>query len=72
MKYAVVIEKGDANYSAYVPDLPGCVAAADTLEEIERLIQGAIEFHIRGMIEDGIEIPSPVSLVREIEIQRPA
>jgi predicted RNase H-like HicB family nuclease len=60
MKYAVVIEKGPNNYSAYVPDLPGCVAAADTIEETERLIQGAIEFHIRGMKEDGIEIPPPV------------
>lgn len=72
MKYAVVIEKGADNYSAYVPDLPGCVAAADTIEETELLIQGAIEFHIRGMIEDGIEIPAPVSLAREIEIRQPA
>jgi predicted RNase H-like HicB family nuclease len=72
MKYAVVIEKGADNYSAYVPDLPGCVAAADTIEETERLIQSAIEFHIRGMIEDGIEIPKPVSLAREIEIRQPA
>ena len=72
MKYVVVIEKGAANYSAYVPDLPGCVAAADTIEETERLIRGAIEFHIRGMREDGIEIPPPVSLAREIEIRLPA
>jgi len=72
MKYAVVIEKGATNYSAYVPDLPGCVAAADTLEEIEKLIRDAIEFHIRGMIEDGFEIPQPVSLAREIEIRQPA
>ena len=72
MKYAVVIEKGAANFSAYVPDLPGCVAAADTLEEIEKLIRDAIEFHIRGMIEDGFEIPQPVSLAREVEIRQPA
>jgi predicted RNase H-like HicB family nuclease len=72
MKYAVVIEKGAANFSAYVPDLPGCVAAAVTLEEIEKLIRDAIEFHIRGMIEDGFEIPQPVSLAREVEIRQPA
>jgi predicted RNase H-like HicB family nuclease len=72
MKYAVVIEKGPINYSAYVPDLPGCVAAADTIEETERLIQGAIEFHMRGMREDGIEIPLPVSFAREVEIKQPA
>jgi len=72
MKYAVVIEKGATNFSAYVPDLPGCVAAADTLEEIEKLIRDAIEFHIRGMIEDGFEIPQPVSLAREVEIRQPA
>jgi predicted RNase H-like HicB family nuclease len=72
MKYAVVIEKGATNFSAYVPDLPGCVAAAETLEEIEKLIRDAIEFHIRGMIEDGFEIPQPVSLAREVEIRKPA
>ena len=72
MKYVVVIEQGAANYSAYVPDLPGCVAAAGTIEETERLIRGAIEFHIRGMREDGIAIPPPVSLAREIEIRLPA
>jgi predicted RNase H-like HicB family nuclease len=72
MKYAVVIEKGANNFSAYVPDLPGCVAAAETLEEIEKLIRDAIEFHIRGMIEDGFQIPQPVSLAREVEIRKPA
>jgi predicted RNase H-like HicB family nuclease len=72
MKYVVVIEKGTANYSAYVPDLPGCVAAGDTIEEIEELIRGAIEFHIRGMREDGLEIPPPVSFAREVEIRQPA
>lgn len=68
MKYVVVIEKGSSNYSAYVPDLPGCVAAADTVEETEQLIRGAIELHIKGMREDGIAIPPPQSLVREVEI----
>jgi len=69
MRYAVVIEKGEGNYSAYVPDLPGCVAAADTLEETEQLIREAIEIHIRGMREDGMEIPYPTSLAREIEVR---
>ena len=68
MKYAVVIEKGENNFSAYVPDLPGCVAAADTLEQTEQLIQEAIEIHIRGMREDGLEVPQPTSLAREIEV----
>jgi len=68
MKYAVVIEKGENNFSAYVPDLPGCVAAADSLEETEQLIREAIEIHIRGMREDGLDISEPTSLAREIEV----
>ena len=68
VRYAVVIEKGEGNYSAYVPDLPGCVAAGDTLEQTEQLIREAIEIHIRGMREDGMEIPHPTSLAREIEV----
>ena len=68
MKYAVVFEKGPTSYGAYVPDLPGCVAVADTLEEVERLIQEAIEFHIEGMREDGDTIPEPTSTVKEIEV----
>ncbi len=68
MRYAVVIEKGENNYSAYVPDLPGCVAAADTVEEIEREIQEAIEFHLEGMRADGLEIPEPSSRVEYIEV----
>jgi predicted RNase H-like HicB family nuclease len=66
IKYAVVIEKADGNYSAYVPDLPGCVAAADTIDETEKLIAEAIQFHIRGMHEDGLDIPPPTSIVREV------
>ena len=56
MRYAIVIEKGEGNYSAYVPDLPGCVATGDTAEETERLIREAIEFHIDGLRADGIDI----------------
>ena len=68
VKFAVVIEKGENNFSAYVPDLPGCVAAADSLEETEQLIREAIEIHIRGMREDGLEVPEPTSLAREVEV----
>ena len=68
MRYAVVIESGENNFSAYAPDLPGCVAAADTLEETEQLIREAIEIHIRGMREDGLDVLAPTSLAREIEV----
>ena len=68
MKYAIVIEKvPESNYSAYVPDLPGCVAAADTLEEIKQLMQEGIEFHLEGMREDGDPIPEPTTRVEYIE-----
>jgi predicted RNase H-like HicB family nuclease len=68
VKYAVVFEKGPTSYGAYVPDLPGCVAVGDTLEEVELLIQEAIQFHIEGMREDGDTIPAPTSTVKEIEV----
>ena len=67
-KYAVVIEKGPANYSACVPDLPGCIATGKTLEEIEINMREAIEFHIEGMIEDGEPIPEPSSHAIEVEV----
>ena len=67
-KYAVVIEKGPSNYSAYVPDLPGCVATGKTLAEIENNMREAIEFHIEGMIEDGDPIPEPSSHAIEVEV----
>ena len=68
MRYAVVIEKGKSNYSAYVPDLPGCVAVGDTIEETEREIQEAIEFHLEGMRADGLPIPEPSSRVEYVEV----
>ena len=68
MKYAVVIERGPTSYGAYVPDLPGCVAVADTREEVMHLIQEAIAFHIEGMREDGERIPLPSSSVEFIEV----
>jgi predicted RNase H-like HicB family nuclease len=68
MRYAIVLEKTDHNYSAYVPDLPGCVATGFTIEETEREIKEAIAFHIEGLIEDGLAIPQAVSIVEYFEI----
>jgi len=68
MRYAIVIENAGANFSAYVPDLPGCVAVGDTLAEVERQIREAIEFHLEGMREDGSPIPPPSSKVDYVEV----
>lgn len=68
MRYAVVIEKAESNYSAYVPDLPGCIATGATVEEAESRIREAIEFHLEGMREDGVSIPAPVSKVEYVDI----
>ena len=67
-EYAVVFEKGPTSWGAYVPDLPGCVAVADTREEIERLIQEAITFHIKGLRADGDPVPEPTSEVGRIAV----
>ncbi|MGA2894359.1 MAG: type II toxin-antitoxin system HicB family antitoxin [Xanthobacteraceae bacterium] len=67
MRYAVVIERADSNYSAYVPDLPGCVATAGTVAAVEAEIRDAIRFHIDGLKADGIEIPEPTSIAEYIE-----
>jgi predicted RNase H-like HicB family nuclease len=66
MRYAVVIERAKANYSAYVPDLPGCVAVGDTIKEVEREIREAILFHIEGLKEDGLPVPEPVTVVQYV------
>ena len=68
MRYAIVIEQADGNYSAYVPDLPGCVATGATIEEIEQQIREAVEFHLDGMLEDGVALPLPSSKVEYIEV----
>ena len=68
MKYAIVIEKAEGNYSAYVPDLPGCVATGSTVEEVEQQMREAIEFHLEGMREDGDPIPPPNSHVEYVDI----
>ena len=68
MRYAIVIENAGANYSAYVPDLPGCVATGATVEETERSIRGAIAFHLEGLRKDGAPIPPPSSRVEYVEV----
>jgi len=69
MRYAVVVEEGENSFGAYVPDLPGCAAAAETREEVLQLIQEAIEFHIEGLREDGQPIPEPSSSIEYIEVR---
>lgn len=68
MRYAIVVEKAENNYSAYVPDLPGCVATGQTVKEVEQEIREAIAFHIEGLREDGLAIPQPASIVEYLEI----
>lgn len=68
MKYAVVIEKAGSNYSAYVPDIPGCIATGSTIAEVEAEIREAIEFHLAGMREDGEPIPEPSSHVEYVDV----
>lgn len=71
MKYIVVYERGPNNWSAYVPDLPGCVAAADTRDEVRQLITEAMEFHIEGMREDNEPVPEPGWWAEEMEVDLP-
>ena len=68
MRYAVVIESAGSNFSAYVPDLPGCVATGATLPETESAIREAIEFHLEGLREDGSPIPPPLSRVEYVGV----
>ncbi|NBS56756.1 MAG: type II toxin-antitoxin system HicB family antitoxin [Betaproteobacteria bacterium] len=69
MEYLVVVEKGPSSYGAYVPDLPGCVAAAESKDEVLALIKEAIEFHLDGLKEDGEPIPSPASTSEVVEVE---
>jgi predicted RNase H-like HicB family nuclease len=71
VEYAVVIEKAKHNYSAYIPDLPGCVATGKTEKEVLRLLAEAIRMHIEGMIEDGEPIPPAQSMSRTIRAEVP-
>jgi predicted RNase H-like HicB family nuclease len=68
MRYAIVIEKAEGNYSAHVPDLPGCVSTGGTVEETEKSICEAIAFHLDGMREDGTPIPPASSRVEYVEV----
>jgi predicted RNase H-like HicB family nuclease len=68
MRYAIVIEKAGSNYSAYVPDLPGCIATGLTVDETEAQIREAVEFHLEGMREDGLPTPEPSSQVEYVDI----
>lgn len=68
MHYAVIIEQAEDNFSAYVPDLQGCVTTGETIAEIERNIREAIEFHLEGLREDGLPIPEPSTLVEYCEL----
>ncbi len=66
-RYAIVVEKANSNYAAYVPDLPGCVATGATVKETEQRLSDAIEVHLQGLREDGLPIPEPSSIVDYVE-----
>lgn len=68
MKYTVVYEKGDSGWGAYVPDLPGVIAAGDSQEEVESLIREAVEFHIDGLRSEGLPVPPPASWAGTLDI----
>lgn len=68
MRYTVIYEKGPTSWGAYVPDLPGVISVGDSREEVESLIQKAIEVHLLGMREEGLPIPPPSSFAGVIEI----
>ena len=69
MRYLVVVEKGPSSFGAYVPDLPGCVAAGESKDEVLSLIRDAIEFHLEGLKEDGQPIPAPLSTSELVEVE---
>jgi predicted RNase H-like HicB family nuclease len=69
MRYAVIVEEGETSFGAYVPDLPGCVAVAETRDEVLRLIEEAIEFHVDGLRQDGQQIPEPSSSIEYVEVR---
>ena len=67
-KYVIVVERAGRNYSAYAPDLPGCVAVGDTVDECKASMQGAIGAHVRVMHEEGLTVPEPSSVAGEVEV----
>jgi predicted RNase H-like HicB family nuclease len=68
MKYPIIIEKADNNYSAYCPDLPGCVATGKTPDETVKRMREAIEYHLAGLTEDGLPVPEPATTVEYVEV----
>ena len=68
-EYTVIYERGPRNWSAYVPDLPGCIATAKTREDLEQQIRGAIEFHIEGLRLHGEPVPEPSAIVDNVEVR---
>lgn len=70
MKYLIIVEKAENNYSVYVPDLPGCIAVGDTVTEAEQMIGEAIEFHLKSMREDGLIIPQPLTSASYVEVKQ--
>lgn len=68
MRYAIVIERAGNNYSAYVPDLPGCVAVGETKAAVDKNIREAVAFHIEGLREDGLPVPEPSSHVEYVDV----
>ena len=69
MQYLVIVEQSDTGFGAYVPDLPGCVAAAETRDEVLKLIYEAISFHVEGLRADGLLVPAPVSRSEYVELE---
>jgi predicted RNase H-like HicB family nuclease len=67
MRYGVVIEKAKRNYSAYVPDLPGCVATGRTVKEVSREICKAVRFHVEGLKKEGLPVPAPTTICDYVE-----
>ena len=65
-RYAIVVERAERNFAAYVPDLPGCVATGETVEEVEAAVE--VELHVAGMGEDGLPVPEPSSVVDYVEV----
>ena len=68
MRYAVVLERANGKYSAYVPDLPGCVATGKTIAAVEQEIRTAIQFHIEGLKAEGLEVPAPTSIADYVDV----
>lgn len=68
MKFTVLIERGVDSYGAYVPDLPGCIAAADSLHEVKLQIREAIDFHVSGLIEEGFPVPEPAYSAEVVDV----